>query len=50
MSDNVPVIVIVGGGLAAARVVRAYRDAGGDEALTILSDGTVLSTPGFPRQ
>jgi NADPH-dependent 2,4-dienoyl-CoA reductase/sulfur reductase-like enzyme len=30
-------IVIVGGGLAAARIVRAYRDAGGDAPLTILS-------------
>ncbi len=34
MSDG---IVIVGGGLAAARVVRAYREAGGDAELTILS-------------
>ena len=31
-------IVIVGGGLAAARVVRSYRDAGGDAPLTLLSE------------
>jgi 3-phenylpropionate/trans-cinnamate dioxygenase ferredoxin reductase subunit len=30
-------IVIVGGGLAAARVARAYRDAGGESSVTILS-------------
>ena len=30
-------IVIVGGGVTAARVVRAYREAGGDASLTILS-------------
>jgi 3-phenylpropionate/trans-cinnamate dioxygenase ferredoxin reductase component len=30
-------IVIVGGGLAAARVGRAYRDAGGEASVTILS-------------
>ena len=30
-------IVIVGGGLAAARVARAFRDAGGEEPVTILS-------------
>ncbi len=34
MSDR---IVIVGGGLTAARVVRTYRDAGGEAALTMLS-------------
>ena len=30
-------IVIVGGGLAAARAVRAYRDAGGEAPVTVLS-------------
>jgi NAD(P)H-nitrite reductase large subunit len=35
-------IVIVGGGLAAARVVRSYREAGGRSALTILSSDTHL--------
>ena len=30
-------IVIVGGGLAAARVARSYREAGGDAPLTLLS-------------
>jgi len=30
-------IVIVGGGLAAARTVRGYRDAGGDAPVTVLS-------------
>ena len=30
-------IVIVGGGLAAARTVRVYRDAGGAAPLTVLS-------------
>src|SRR6185295_252683 len=30
-------IVIVGGGVAAARFVRAYREAGGDAALTMLA-------------
>jgi NADPH-dependent 2,4-dienoyl-CoA reductase/sulfur reductase-like enzyme len=30
-------IVIVGGGLAAARTVRSYRDAGGESPLTVLS-------------
>src|SRR4051794_8063835 len=34
MSDR---IVIVGGGVAAARFVRAYREAGGDAALTLLA-------------
>ena len=34
MSDR---IVIVGGGVAAARFVRAYREAGGDAALTMLA-------------
>jgi 3-phenylpropionate/trans-cinnamate dioxygenase ferredoxin reductase subunit len=33
-------IVIVGGGLAAARVARAFRDAGGDGQVTILSADT----------
>ena len=33
-------IVIVGGGLAAARVVRAYRDSGGEAPLTMLSADT----------
>jgi 3-phenylpropionate/trans-cinnamate dioxygenase ferredoxin reductase subunit len=33
-------IVIVGGGLAAARVARAYRDAGGEDSITILSSDT----------
>jgi 3-phenylpropionate/trans-cinnamate dioxygenase ferredoxin reductase component len=33
-------IVIVGGGLAAARVARAFRDAGGEEPVTILSADT----------
>ncbi|HET6171824.1 MAG TPA: FAD/NAD(P)-binding oxidoreductase [Gaiellales bacterium] len=33
-------IVIVGGGLAAARVARAFRDAGGEGPLTILSADT----------
>lgn len=35
-------IVIVGGGLAAARVIRAYRGAGGDAALTMVSADTHL--------
>src|SRR5215471_5771334 len=35
-------IVIVGGGLAAARTIRAYRDAGGDAPLTMLSADTAL--------
>ena len=35
-------IVIVGGGLAGARTVRAYRDAGGDAPVTMLSAETVL--------
>ena len=39
-------IVIVGGGLAAARIVRAYRDAGGDAPLTMLSADT---TPPYNR-
>lgn len=39
MSDR---IVIVGGGLAAARVVRAYREAGGEAELTMLSADTRL--------
>ena len=34
MSDR---IVIVGGGVAAARVVRAYREAGGDAEVTVLA-------------
>jgi 3-phenylpropionate/trans-cinnamate dioxygenase ferredoxin reductase subunit len=34
MSDT---IVIVGGGLASARVVSAYREAGGDDAITLVS-------------
>ena len=34
MSDR---IVIVGGGVAAARLVRVYREAGGDAALTMLA-------------
>src|SRR5919198_4769337 len=34
-------IVIVGGGLAAARAVRAYRDAGGEAPVTVLSAETV---------
>ena len=34
-------IVVVGGGLAAARVVRGYRSAGGDRPLTIVSDDDV---------
>jgi 3-phenylpropionate/trans-cinnamate dioxygenase ferredoxin reductase subunit len=33
-------IVIVGGGLAAARVARAYRDAGGGDPVTIVSSDT----------
>jgi 3-phenylpropionate/trans-cinnamate dioxygenase ferredoxin reductase component len=33
-------IVIVGGGLAAARVARAYRDAGGEDPVTIISSDT----------
>jgi 3-phenylpropionate/trans-cinnamate dioxygenase ferredoxin reductase subunit len=33
-------IVIVGGGLAAARVARAFRDAGGEEPVSILSADT----------
>jgi 3-phenylpropionate/trans-cinnamate dioxygenase ferredoxin reductase subunit len=33
-------IVIVGGGLAAARVARAFRDAGGEGSVTILSADT----------
>jgi 3-phenylpropionate/trans-cinnamate dioxygenase ferredoxin reductase subunit len=33
-------IVIVGGGLAAARVARAFRDAGGEGAVTMLSSDT----------
>lgn len=33
-------IVIVGGGLAAARVARAFRDAGGEGAVTMLSADT----------
>jgi NADPH-dependent 2,4-dienoyl-CoA reductase/sulfur reductase-like enzyme len=33
-------IVIVGGGLAAARVARAFRDAGGEASVTILSADT----------
>jgi 3-phenylpropionate/trans-cinnamate dioxygenase ferredoxin reductase subunit len=37
MTDH---IVIVGGGLAAARVARAFRDAGGEDAVTILSADT----------
>ena len=39
MSDR---IVIVGGGLAAARVVRAYREAGGSAPVTMLSADTRL--------
>ena len=35
-------IVIVGGGLAAARIVRAYREAGGDAPMTMLSAETQL--------
>lgn len=35
-------IVIVGGGLAAARTIRSYRDAGGDAPLTLLSADTAL--------
>lgn len=35
-------IVVVGGGLAAARVVRGYRSAGGDRGLTIVSNDDVL--------
>lgn len=32
-----PRIVIVGGGLTAARVVQAYREAGGEESITLVS-------------
>ena len=39
MSDS---IVIIGGGVAAARLVRAYREAGGDANLTMLSAETQL--------
>ena len=39
MSDS---IVIIGGGVAAARLVRAYREAGGDASLTMLSAETQL--------
>jgi NADPH-dependent 2,4-dienoyl-CoA reductase/sulfur reductase-like enzyme len=35
-------IVIAGGGLAAARTVRSYRDAGGDAPVTVLSADTAL--------
>ena len=35
-------IVIVGGGLAAARTVRSYREAGGDAPVTVLAAETVL--------
>jgi NTE family protein len=35
-------IVIVGGGLAAARTARSYRDAGGDAPVTLLSADTAL--------
>jgi NTE family protein len=35
-------VVIVGGGLAAARAVRAYRDAGGAEPVTMLSADSAL--------
>ena len=35
-------IVIVGGGLAAARTIRAYRDAGGGAPVTLLSADTAL--------
>src|SRR6476659_9482962 len=35
-------IVIVGGGLAAARTARSYRDAGGEAPLTVLSAETAL--------
>lgn len=34
-------IVVVGGGLAAARVVRGYRDAGGDRPIVVVSDDDV---------
>lgn len=35
-------IVIVGGGLAAARVVKGYREAGGDRPLVLISADTAL--------
>ena len=35
-------IVIVGGGVAAAKLIRAHRDAGGDAALTMISSDTHL--------
>ena len=35
-------IVIVGGGLAAARVVKGYREAGGEGSLTMFSADTAL--------
>jgi NADPH-dependent 2,4-dienoyl-CoA reductase/sulfur reductase-like enzyme len=35
-------IVIAGGGLAAARTVRSYRDAGGDAPVTVLSADSAL--------
>jgi NADPH-dependent 2,4-dienoyl-CoA reductase/sulfur reductase-like enzyme len=35
-------LVIVGGGLASARAIRAYRDAGGEESIALLSQDAVL--------
>jgi NADPH-dependent 2,4-dienoyl-CoA reductase/sulfur reductase-like enzyme len=35
-------LVIVGGGLASARAIKAYRDAGGEERLALISQDAVL--------
>ena len=35
-------LVVVGGGLASARAIKAYREAGGDRAIALLSNDAVL--------
>src|ERR671923_1713251 len=35
-------LVVVGGGLASARAIKAYREAGGDRAIALLSSDAVL--------
>ena len=35
-------LVIVGGGLASARAIKAYRETGGDRAIALLSNDAVL--------
>ena len=38
-------IVIIGGGLASARVVKSYRESGGDAEVVRHADGAALPPP-----